>query len=240
MATFEQRVAEQFVRDIADHVMTVKHENGLYRHLVCSRPTTSAYRFELITWPGYLAIVGDMGAYTFARLEDMFQFFRTSAGGINPAYWSEKVQGDTATDGYSEEKFRAIVTEVAEAAAEEWPGLTEAVKAEILDSGALYHRDGAYEVVNGFVHEVGKRRFEFTDTWEWNASDWTFRFLWCCHAIVWGIAAYDRQRAERAEPCCCGKPGCDGGLAERLAADGIDPAEITRHSGTIALGGDPR
>lgn len=38
------------------------------------------------------------------------------------------------------------------------------------------------------------------------------------------------------DTCCCGVPGCDGGLGERLEAWGIDPAEVTRHEGTIPLG----
>jgi hypothetical protein len=37
-------------------------------------------------------------------------------------------------------------------------------------------------------------------------------------------------------PCCCGNEGCDGGLTERLEMWGIDPAEVTSHQGTIALG----
>jgi hypothetical protein len=36
--------------------------------------------------------------------------------------------------------------------------------------------------------------------------------------------------------CCCGVEGCDGGLAERLAEWGIDPAEVTEVRGTIPLG----
>lgn len=37
------------------------------------------------------------------------------------------------------------------------------------------------------------------------------------------------------DDCCCGVPGCDGGLGERLAADGIDPADVTRYQATIPL-----
>lgn len=37
--------------------------------------------------------------------------------------------------------------------------------------------------------------FAFTDTWEWDLGDWDWQYLWCCHAIVWGIAKYDRFHA---------------------------------------------
>jgi hypothetical protein len=41
--------------------------------------------------------------------------------------------------------------------------------------------------------------FAFFDTWEWDLSDWDWTFLWCLHAIVRGIAAYDAERAKSAE-----------------------------------------
>jgi hypothetical protein len=36
--------------------------------------------------------------------------------------------------------------------------------------------------------------FRFTDTWEWDLTDWDWQYLWCCHAIQYGIAMYDAQR----------------------------------------------
>lgn len=31
-----------------------------------------------------------------------------------------------------------------------------------------------------------------SDTWEWDLNDWDFHFVWCLHAIAWGIQQYDR------------------------------------------------
>jgi hypothetical protein len=42
--------------------------------------------------------------------------------------------------------------------------------------------------------------FEFFDTWEWDLSEWDWTFLWCLHAIVWGIARYDGEEAPAFEP----------------------------------------
>jgi hypothetical protein len=93
--SLEQEIADRFKRDTADHVMTVLHDDGLYRHIRCARPERSWNAwFEVITWPGSLAIKGDMGgAYIFSRLDDMFEFFRSggSSHGINPGYWAEKL-----------------------------------------------------------------------------------------------------------------------------------------------------
>lgn len=41
--------------------------------------------------------------------------------------------------------------------------------------------------------------FAFTDTWEWDLTDWDWTFLWCCHAIQWGIGQHDAKKAA-AEP----------------------------------------
>ena len=68
---------EQFLRDVAEHTMTVIREDGVSRHIRFAKPGTSCMHFDLITWPGYLCYTGDMGTYVFQRLTDMFEFFRT-------------------------------------------------------------------------------------------------------------------------------------------------------------------
>ena len=40
--------------------------------------------------------------------------------------------------------------------------------------------------------------FRFTDTWEWDLTDFDWQYLWCCHAIQWGIAQYDISKAAAA------------------------------------------
>jgi hypothetical protein len=37
--------------------------------------------------------------------------------------------------------------------------------------------------------------FRFAYAWEWDLQDYDWWFLWSCHAIAWGIARYDAQRA---------------------------------------------
>ena len=34
-----------------------------------------------------------------------------------------------------------------------------------------------------------------SDIWEWDLRDYEWSFLWCCHAILLGIAQYDAARA---------------------------------------------
>lgn len=89
-------IKERFLRDIAEHKMEVVLNNGVHRHLSFRKPGSSCYSFSIVTWPGYLAISGDMGANIFSRTFDMLEFFRSSGDrhdfNINPHYWQEKLQ----------------------------------------------------------------------------------------------------------------------------------------------------
>ncbi|WP_394165088.1 hypothetical protein [Neptunomonas phycophila] len=106
---------ERFLNDVANHTLKVIKDDGLHRHLSFTQDGSSVYRFDLITWPGYLCICGDMGEYVFRRLPDMFEFFRMDKNdfmnkpdqklSINPHYWSEKLQATPCNDSDRGSKF---------------------------------------------------------------------------------------------------------------------------------------
>lgn len=110
---------ESFLRDVAQHQMTVIHDAGELRHIRFGRPGDSNMHFNVTTVPGYLMFTGDMGAWSFSRLRDMFEFFRGKEEGplrINRQYWSEKLIAASCTgrfDGsateYSEELFKSAL-----------------------------------------------------------------------------------------------------------------------------------
>lgn len=139
--------AERFASDTTEHELTILRDDGPYRHLRFAKPGTGMYHFELITWPGYLTIVGDMGSgHTFRRTDDMFAFFRAKSGWnsglIDPQYWAEKLATDRdSTQTYSEEKF---LREVAEVLAEYEAGF-EDVAAEHARKLAEYQAASPYE-----------------------------------------------------------------------------------------------
>ena len=243
-------VAERFANDVAKHEMTIFHDGGLYRHLRFVHTTinertgkperSSSYYFDLITWPGHLAIDGDMGGFMFARTEDMFEFFRGQR--INPGYWAEKLRGPGDVKDYSEDKFRKIITEhITDDGAgnypspvQTWPGLADAVEREIFTGADIYHEQGARAALDDFTfgdkfdaechcgekqqftdsfaarswpatHSTDKnpyhwakqvttiKGFRFTGTWDF--ADWSYQYLWCLHAIQWGIRQYDLSKA---------------------------------------------
>lgn len=189
-------IAARFKRDTADHVMTVLHEDGLYRHLRLMNPRSSEYWFEIVTWPGSLAMRGDVGdGFVFSRLDDMFQFFRADRPGINPHYWAEKLGGGRrSVKEYSEVLFRQLVVEhfVESVRWSDAPrGLGKAIRAEILNQD-LTHEGDARDLLEGFEF----KGFEFSDVWEWDFHDYEPEFIWACHAIVWAIGQYDAARQQ--------------------------------------------
>ena len=196
----------RFVKDTVEHAMTILHDDGLYRHLRFKKPGTRFYYFDLITWPGYLTIAGDMGTYTFERLEDMFQFFRGN-GDINPQYWSEKIRTGTGMNGliakeYSEELFKKHVTEHVteyldsiDLTQAERDAVTEAIRVQILESGDCYYEHAARALLEDFAADGSNFRI-FEDIWEWDLTDYTVHFLWCCFAIRWGISQFDAASKE--------------------------------------------
>jgi hypothetical protein len=227
----ERRIAERFPGDVAGHQVTVLHDAGLYRHLRCVPPDHSTWWFEIVTWPGSLAVRGDMGGgWIFSRVEDMFTFFRGKGHGtINPGYWAEKLPDcGRSVRVYSEGVFRARLDEAltdydqaypdlaaehrrAKAAyatapeRERYPWKVHGPKepaelktlAEVRELvadhdtyGQLASQNGAYELLREL-----EQADVVSDSYGWSMSDWDWPFLWACHAIVWAIREYDRQRA---------------------------------------------
>lgn len=201
---------EYFKKEFAQHELKVRHGDGLYRHLVCARPNTYLNSFAIITWPGYLTISGDCEGFVFARVPDMFEFFRPNSGwnscNINPDYWAEKIQdGRERAKEYDPSLAAACVwAEVREAYREygkEACGLARAVKAQVVSDWPFDFENSSRDTVYGFEFPINNSTFfRFGDTSDWKVRGWTHAFLWCCHAVQWAIAAYDKQKAVATAP----------------------------------------
>lgn len=198
----------RFLSDVANHEMIIIRDDGVNRHIRFKRPGTSCMHFDLITWPGYLCYTGDMGTYVFCRLEDMFEFFRTDRNdynhnknglSINPGYWGEKLEAvdkDSGFKQYSHEKFHSIVNETVEdhiinneLSDDDAQTLRDAVALEVLTIDDTEH--DAHQALRDFDHHNG---FTFSDSWEWDLKDYSYRFMWCCYALAWGVQKYDEAK----------------------------------------------
>lgn len=106
----------KFIESVSKHRIHILNDNGVYRHIRFDAGDHAPHHFAITTWPGYLAISGDMGDYTFKRLEDMFPFFRqdgydfaenpkgidTENIFINVGYWTEKLTATSLYESHSE------------------------------------------------------------------------------------------------------------------------------------------
>ncbi len=202
-----------FERDTRNHKLTVLRDDGLYRHLQFKQPGTRNMQFELITWPGYLAYCGDMGDFMFTRLDDMFAFFRTDAGRINPRYWAEKMVATDKNGGHKQFSDKAfeqtviseLVTWIREhrykTTKEQRRDLWDAVVSEVIDAESCPTGQYKFDAAIGFNHRIGAdATFEFVDFWDHNFDEYTYHYLWCCNAIVWGIQQYDQFKAAPQQP----------------------------------------
>jgi hypothetical protein len=191
-ARIEQMVAAQFAKDIKDHAVLLKHDDGLYRHLHCRRADTVQYWFDVVTSPGLLVINGDMGCFVFARIADMFRFF--GAEGINPDYWAEKLQADSGVKRYDPREAEEYARRALEEAVEgrEQDVIDDAFHRFEYDVASEAYDEGSFRQA---VDDFEVQGVTFSDSWEWDLKTWSVQYLWCCHAIVWAIAQY---RAEKA------------------------------------------
>lgn len=207
-----KKVLEYFQRDVTSHSMEVLHDDGDYRHLKFTNNGSQCYRFDLITWPGYLTITGDMGTYTFSRVRDMFTFFRADQWetGINPGYWAEKLQAGPAyaqRSVYMEWDQDAFKKRVCEEY-RDWLGgklryfdpedladLKDEIRTEVLDHAEF--EATACVAVQEFHHEDARGLFaDFLCDLGNSCHRYQFHYLWCLYAIVWGIQQHDQLQAK--------------------------------------------
>lgn len=194
-------IAKRFLGECGNHQMTVLHDDGLYRHLRFTAREGYSYWFDLITWPGSLTFNGDMGTWTFSRLEDMFEFFGGSY--VNYDYWAEKVRAGK-TKAYDEKLFKQFVTEHVQElidSGDQPASLMAAVNEEIFEEDYGWE-DAARQLLNEFSFTpepakgmVAGLEFQFTDTWEWEFRTYTVHYLYACHAIQWAIGQYRAAKA---------------------------------------------
>jgi hypothetical protein len=216
----EPETLTRFRKDTAAHTMEVILDHGTHRHLRFKRPGTSCYHFDIVTWPGHLAISGDMGASVFSRLADMFEFFRCpdhlheSAHGlyINTGYWCEKLEANDGEprkfdedliDAFLRNEFDAYMEfqdlddiprghELAEA-------LWEQIKEEVHRDDVRCVIEWAEDFVPDEDEEHGQQfsDFRFKDMWEgaYQLEDYTFHMVWRLYAVSHAVRTYDAWKA---------------------------------------------
>ena len=138
-----------------------------------------------------------MGTYVLSRTEDMFRFFRRDQLEVNEGYWAEKVVSSdrTPVKDFRVEAVRQWFRENLRSHLDGWNKserreITQQVK-ELFDRIEDMSEPEIRREIDD-IHVDGD--MVFCDMWEVDFTTYTFRFLWCLHAIVWGIQQYDATK----------------------------------------------
>jgi hypothetical protein len=209
-----------FLKDVARHQIELIRDDGVNRHIRFKRPDSFSFFFDLITWNGHLCFTGDCGTYVFSRVEDMFDFFRLEPHdwnfnkqglSINPGYWSEKVLSidrHGELEEYDAEKFERAIREYRMSYIRRWwTELGPEKRRELFDEiteEVINHLDEDESSDARLVYEYRFRwrkdrpyaiyaddDFTFVDFFERSFKRYSFRFMWCCYALAWGVKQYD-------------------------------------------------
>lgn len=147
-------IYESFLKNTANHKLTVEHDIDGHRTLHVGEPGTGMWHWKVITSPFYLTIIGDIAdGYTFTRIYDMLDFFgrgdhpsRYDDGSpaINPSYWAEKLTrgGRRSVKEYDEKSAVRDLTELLD-------------DSEKLGLEALKDYDDARKVIDRYIVEEG-------------------------------------------------------------------------------------
>lgn len=200
-------IYRSFLEETKDHQIRVENDNGVHRSVLCAEPGTGIYHYRLNTWPGHLAISGDISdGLIFTRLHDMFEFFRSEQDwdDIDFRYWAEKLTGGSrSVQEYDPELAKAYVQSeidnfIEYKGLEDNPEWAERLRYEANQLGVEFGPDVLCNQMYSFVfyplkddpyHEV------FTDIETTSWYDYNYRFYLNCFAIQAGIKAYNRYKS---------------------------------------------
>jgi len=196
----QQRALEAFLRQADCHTAEVLLDQGRYRHVKCTDSGSQIYRFDLITWPGHLHVTGDMGDWTFARLPDMFEFFRQDdLRSINPVYWSQKLKAHPKDSPPKHFNPKAVMAAIKEdfdrlMEGEEDPLVVEEYWEELEDNFAgVENEHDFYEacLYKSSIFPQHDWYHMLIDDGMGPYMEFSFHYCWVLYAILWGIREYD-------------------------------------------------
>lgn len=196
---------EAFCKNTAKHSLSVIKDDGLHRHLRMSENGTSMWHWDIVTWPGHLAIVGDIAdGFTFRRAADMIDFFTIpqysqnyySDGSpcIDFRYWAQKLGDGSrhAAEEYSPEAFVQYVRD--EIDNDEFGDDLDESTREMLIAEASDNRDTIYTASEWLARHEGIHNGLFSDYWEADFNRYTFQFVLACYAIEHTVREWNKLK----------------------------------------------
>lgn len=185
-----------------NHTATITLDMGNHRQIQCAIKDQCEYHFEVTTWPNHLAITGDMGAFVFSRIPDMFEFCRAAGHPIDHGYWASKLVSQDRNGGatqYSPTLFKAGVTARIEdyIAANNLNKSQERVLWLDIKNEVMNNCDTQEEAIHAALNFLYHEDNPLESITESSFEEYTPRYLWCCDAIQWAIKQYDAAKADQ-------------------------------------------
>lgn len=176
--------AEIAERAFKDHVLTILRDEGPdgFRHYRCGKPDGGChYRFDVLLWPGWILVTGDVGECMWRREYDMLAWSRSAVRSID--YFAEKVPHSIPTEEFDPDVARRAVEELLadrigdrEDDEEGDDSEVQGELQEILD-GEIECRDLFYQKLydSGAIDGSSMP----------NAMNFNHNFLWCRQCVIW-------------------------------------------------------
>lgn len=180
----------------SDHVIELKFSNGLYRHWRCGRPDGSfTHSFNVVTWPGWMAVTGDMGSLMLSRIDDMVQFVRGHIESID--YFAEKVTQEIPVKEFSPKKMIHVIQEkideIMEHSSDDDNDDQKGEDKEMIDRLEALQR----RLDDGDISEceASGEWMDITGDTDPSFRDFTSNFLWVREALIWFVANLKEEGA---------------------------------------------
>jgi hypothetical protein len=198
-----EKIKEDFDKYAEKYEMTINMDSGVHRNILFKMPDTREGFFYLTTWPDYLCISGDYGTYVFERAHDMFNFFGT--GSINPGYWAEKLEGVDRCDGYKKFDFDAFCKCVDEYIEDYWEYESDEEKIGVKEDVDFHIKSEDIKSIDVAAQKIWDYKSPHGHTFEnfgecfggGGTEDYTYRYIWCLFAIVYGIKRYRESKEQQ-------------------------------------------
>ena len=169
-----------------DHVLTVRHEHGLFASWRCAKPNDGAYAFNITIEQGRIFVTGDVGALVVERTDNMIAWCRGAIRDIH--YLAQKVPHEIQTTEWCPDVVRELLDELLQKAENELSTDEIEERQELVWS----LRDLIEEGEGVFCHELSDSGL--FDGCDWpDLENWKSRFLWCRECIRWFLehSSYD-------------------------------------------------
>ncbi len=189
-----EEVRDNYFKSCKYHRVKVEFESNEFRSVLFMKKSGSfAHHYRLTTWPEHLCISGDMGTFVFRRhgSKDMFHFFYDEEDGplIQPSYWSEKLKAGEHQEFCGWTEFLNYL--------ESQGYITKKQKDWVWSAGSELNSSQAAICL---LEEAGiePNREMVDDVWELEdyAKRYTYQYIWCLWATVYGIKAYRQKKGQ--------------------------------------------